>query len=62
MLKSNIILLSEKNAELKKQARELSQKLQLAEQGKDQAQKQVLVTIKLLKIKLGSPTVKTFLR
>ncbi|EEF52540.1 arabinosyltransferase RRA3 [Ricinus communis] len=43
MLKSDIISLSEKNAELKKQARELSEKLQLAEQGKDHAQKQVLV-------------------
>ncbi|WCJ35280.1 Nucleotide-diphospho-sugar transferase family protein [Euphorbia peplus] len=43
MLKSEIISLSEKNSELKKQARELNQKLQLAEQGKDNAQKQVLV-------------------
>ncbi|KDP38476.1 hypothetical protein JCGZ_04401 [Jatropha curcas] len=43
MLKSDIVSLSEKNAELKKQVRELSEKLQQAEQGKDHAQKQVLV-------------------
>ncbi|XP_050210396.1 arabinosyltransferase RRA3-like [Mercurialis annua] len=49
MLKSDIISLSEKNAELKKQARELNEKLQQAEQGKDNAQKQVLVLGKQLK-------------
>ncbi|XP_077244440.1 arabinosyltransferase RRA3-like [Tasmannia lanceolata] len=43
MLKSELVSLSEKNAELKKQMRELTMKLQLAEQGKDQAQKQFLV-------------------
>ncbi|XAR72833.1 Fucosylgalactoside 3-alpha-galactosyltransferase [Bertholletia excelsa] len=43
MLKSKFIAVSEKNAELKKQIRELTEKLQLAEQGKDHAQKQVLV-------------------
>ncbi|XP_077219818.1 arabinosyltransferase RRA3-like [Tasmannia lanceolata] len=43
MLKSELVSLSEKNAELKKQTRELTMKLQLAEQGKDQAQKQFLV-------------------
>ncbi|XXG45560.1 hypothetical protein AAC387_Pa02g0614 [Persea americana] len=43
MLKSELISLSEKNAELKKQVRDLNIKLQLAEQGKDQAQKQFLV-------------------
>lgn len=42
MLKSEIASLSEKNAELKKQVRDLIMKVQLAEQGKDQAQKQVL--------------------
>ncbi|KAJ6814639.1 arabinosyltransferase RRA2-like [Iris pallida] len=43
MLKSELASLLEKNMELKKQVRELSTKLQLAEQGKDQAQKQILV-------------------
>ncbi|XP_015866879.3 arabinosyltransferase RRA3 [Ziziphus jujuba] len=43
MLKSEFIAASEKNTELKKQIRELTEKLQLAEQGKDHAQKQVLV-------------------
>ncbi|XP_038977353.1 arabinosyltransferase RRA3-like [Phoenix dactylifera] len=42
ILKSELASLSEKNAELKKQVRELTMKLQLAEQGKDQAQKQFL--------------------
>lgn len=42
MLKSELASLSGKNAELKKQVRELSEKLQVAEQGKDQAQKQFL--------------------
>ncbi|XP_038976613.1 arabinosyltransferase RRA2-like [Phoenix dactylifera] len=39
ILKSELASLSEKNAELKKQVRELTMKLQLAEQGKDQAEK-----------------------
>ncbi|KAI8025789.1 Arabinosyltransferase RRA3 [Camellia lanceoleosa] len=43
MLKSEFVAVSEKNAELKKQIRELTEKIRLAEQGKDQAQKQVLV-------------------
>lgn len=43
MLKSEIVSLSEKNSELKKNVRDLTEKLQLAEQGKDHAQKQVLV-------------------
>ncbi|KAG1342108.1 arabinosyltransferase RRA3 [Cocos nucifera] len=42
VLKSELALLSEKKAELKKQVRELTMKLQLAEQGKDQAEKQFL--------------------
>ena len=42
MLKSEFVAVSEKNAELKKQVRELTERLQLAEQGKDQAQKQFL--------------------
>ncbi|CAK7347690.1 unnamed protein product [Dovyalis caffra] len=43
MLKADIVSISEKNAELKKQVRELNKKLQLAEQGQDHAQKQVLL-------------------
>lgn len=43
ILKSEFVAASEKNAELKKQLRELTEKLRLAEQGKDSAQKQVLV-------------------
>ncbi|WOG84669.1 hypothetical protein DCAR_0103853 [Daucus carota subsp. sativus] len=43
MLKSEFVSASEKNAELKKQIRQLTERLQLAEQRKDQAQKQVLV-------------------
>ncbi|KAL5979923.1 Arabinosyltransferase rra3 [Asimina triloba] len=43
MLKSEIATLTQKNAELKRKVRELSMKFQLAEQGKDQAQKQFLV-------------------
>lgn len=43
MLKSEFAAVSEKNKELKKQIRELTEKIRLAEQGKDQAQKQVLV-------------------
>ncbi|KAK1274739.1 hypothetical protein QJS04_geneDACA001742 [Acorus gramineus] len=43
MLKSEMVTLSQKNAELKKQIRELTSKLHLAEQGTDQAQKQVLL-------------------
>lgn len=42
ILKSQLASLAEKNAELKKQVRALKMKLQLAEQGKDQAQKQFL--------------------
>lgn len=42
MLKSELVAASEKNAELKKQMRELTENLRLADQGKDQAQKQVL--------------------
>ena len=42
MLKSEFVAVSEKNAELKKQVRELTERLRLAEQGKDQAQKQFL--------------------
>ncbi|KAK1267790.1 hypothetical protein QJS04_geneDACA006217 [Acorus gramineus] len=43
MLKTELATLSEKNAELKKQIRELTSKLQLSEQGTDQAQKQFLL-------------------
>ncbi|KAL0334761.1 UNVERIFIED_CONTAM: Arabinosyltransferase RRA2 [Sesamum radiatum] len=43
MLKSEFIAASEKNAWLKMQIRELTEKLRLAEQRKDNAQKQVLV-------------------
>ena len=43
MLKLELVSLSEKNAELKKQVRELTEKLRLSDQGKDQAQKQFLV-------------------
>ncbi|XP_074333872.1 arabinosyltransferase RRA3-like [Apium graveolens] len=43
MLKSEFVSASEKNAELKRQIRQLTERLQLAEHGKDQAQKQVLV-------------------
>lgn len=43
MLKSEFAAASEKNAELRKQVKELTEKLRLAEQGKDQAQKQVVV-------------------
>ncbi|GER44323.1 nucleotide-diphospho-sugar transferase family protein [Striga asiatica] len=42
-LKSNIMTLSDKNAELKRQIRELNEKLQLAEQGKDVAREQFLM-------------------
>ncbi|KAF8104204.1 hypothetical protein N665_0176s0019 [Sinapis alba] len=42
LLKSDFASLSEKNAELKKQVRELTEKLRLAEQGSDNARKQVL--------------------
>uniref|UniRef100_M4DJ29 Nucleotide-diphospho-sugar transferase domain-containing protein n=1 Tax=Brassica campestris TaxID=3711 RepID=M4DJ29_BRACM len=41
-LKSDFASLSEKNNELKKQVRELTEKLRLAEQGSDNARKQVL--------------------
>jgi hypothetical protein len=43
MLKSEFVAASGKNAELKKKVRELTEKLRLVEQRKDQAQKQVLV-------------------
>ena len=43
MLKSDIVGITEKNAELQKQVREITEKLRLAEQGKDQAQKQFMV-------------------
>ncbi|CAL5377231.1 unnamed protein product [Camellia sinensis] len=43
MLKSEFVAVSEKNKVLKKQIRELTEKIRLAEQGKDQAQKQVLM-------------------
>lgn len=43
MLKSEFVSASEKNVELKKQIRQLTERLQFAEQRKDQAQKQVLV-------------------
>ncbi|KAL0697939.1 hypothetical protein Bca4012_054061 [Brassica carinata] len=42
MLKSDFASLSDKNNELKKQVRELTEKLRLAEQGSDNARKQVL--------------------
>lgn len=42
LLKSDIMKLSEKNAELKKQVRELNEKLQLAAQGKGHAEEQVV--------------------
>ncbi|KAL0797997.1 hypothetical protein Bca101_053171 [Brassica carinata] len=42
MLKSDFASLSEKNNELKKQVRELTEKLRLAEQGSDNARKQVV--------------------
>lgn len=43
MLKSEFVSASEKNAQLKRQIRQLTERLQLAEQREDQAQKQVLV-------------------
>ncbi|XP_044510355.1 arabinosyltransferase RRA3-like [Mangifera indica] len=43
MLKSDIASLTDRNVELKKQVRVLTEKLRLAEQGKDHAQKQVMV-------------------
>ncbi|MQM15059.1 hypothetical protein Taro_048001 [Colocasia esculenta] len=42
-LKSELASMSEENAQLKKRVRDVNMKLQLAEQGKDQAEKQVLV-------------------
>lgn len=42
MLKSELVVASEKNSELKKQVRELTERLRLAEQGKDKAHKQFL--------------------
>ncbi|XP_044474789.1 arabinosyltransferase RRA3-like [Mangifera indica] len=44
MLKSDIASLTYRNSELKKQVRQLTEKLRLAEQGKDHAQKQVIVS------------------
>ncbi|KAL3840317.1 hypothetical protein ACJIZ3_024908 [Penstemon smallii] len=43
LLKADIMRLSDKNVELKKQVRELNEKLRLADQRKDHAQEQVLV-------------------
>ncbi|CAA3024791.1 arabinosyltransferase RRA3-like [Olea europaea var. sylvestris] len=43
MLKTDIMRVSEKNAELKKQVRELNDKLRLAELGKDHAREQFMV-------------------
>ncbi|KAJ4966000.1 hypothetical protein NE237_017849 [Protea cynaroides] len=43
MLKSESVSLSQKNSELEKQLRELTEKLRFAEQAKDQAEKQVEV-------------------
>ncbi|CAE5964186.1 unnamed protein product [Arabidopsis arenosa] len=43
MLKSDFAIISQKNAELRKQVRELTEKVRLAEQGTDNARKQVLV-------------------
>ncbi|KFK41950.1 hypothetical protein AALP_AA2G192900 [Arabis alpina] len=43
MLKTDFALISEKNAELRKQVRELTEKVRLAEQGSENARKQVLV-------------------
>lgn len=43
LLKSEFVSASEKNAELKRKIRELTEKLRFAEQGKDSAQKQVMV-------------------
>ncbi|PIA52543.1 hypothetical protein AQUCO_01000429v1 [Aquilegia coerulea] len=43
ILKKELFSASEKNSELKKQVRELTEKLRLADQGRDQAQKQFLV-------------------
>ncbi|KAL3722512.1 hypothetical protein ACJRO7_034824 [Eucalyptus globulus] len=45
LLKLKNVAVSQKNAELKKEVRELMEKLKLAEQGKDQAQKQVLAWV-----------------
>lgn len=42
ILKADIVGLTQKNAELSKQVRELNEKLRLAEQGKDTAEKQFL--------------------
>ncbi|KZV53383.1 UDP-D-xylose:L-fucose alpha-1,3-D-xylosyltransferase 2-like [Dorcoceras hygrometricum] len=43
ILKAEFVSASERNAELRKQVRRLKEKLRLAEQGKDSAQKRVLV-------------------
>lgn len=44
MLKTDIMGLTEKNAELKKQVRDLTEKLRLVEQGKGHAQEQYVVS------------------
>ncbi|KAL6571135.1 hypothetical protein OROHE_002778 [Orobanche hederae] len=46
MLKSDMVALSEKNAKLKKEIRELNEKLKLAEQGEDTAQKRIILKFK----------------
>ncbi|PIN12472.1 Fucosylgalactoside 3-alpha-galactosyltransferase [Handroanthus impetiginosus] len=43
LLKSDIMKLSDKNVELKRQVRELNEKLRLAEQGKDHAREQFMM-------------------
>ncbi|KAL6125022.1 hypothetical protein ACLB2K_077530 [Fragaria x ananassa] len=43
MLKSEFVAASDENSELKRKVRELTEKFRLAEQRKDQAEKQVLV-------------------
>lgn len=43
MLKLELVSLSEKHAEMKRQVRDLNLKLKLSEQGKDQAQKRFLI-------------------
>ncbi|KAL0391989.1 UNVERIFIED_CONTAM: Arabinosyltransferase RRA3 [Sesamum radiatum] len=49
MLKSDIMRLSDKNVELKRQVRELNEKLRLAEQGKDNAREHLMVLSEPLK-------------
>ncbi|KAK4434502.1 Arabinosyltransferase RRA3 [Sesamum alatum] len=50
MLKSDIMRLSDKNVELKRQVRELNEKLRLVEQGKDHARDQFMVLNEPLKV------------